>query len=120
MKNLLFRPELTKAERKLIRKIAKLQLSSLTEILTNRMPGVDIEDHCLTNGICATALRQSVHRSYDQFARLLEEPQAFFNLEPDNLSISRALLMDQLYRVKGRRKLWRKLSLVTDFTFHLN
>lgn len=119
MRNLAFSPKLTKAERKLIRKIAKLQLASLTRILTNRVE-VDIPVHCLEYEIQERDLKLQVHNSYDQFARTLTQPAAFFNLDDDNLSICKSLLMGVLAEAKGKRKLWGKIRVLQNFDFNLN
>jgi hypothetical protein len=118
--NLLFEARLTKSERLLIKKVARLQLESLTRILENSAEGVDVPIYAQLEGIDLDRLHRETRKSLRSYERCLIEPQAFLSLDESNMSICKHLILGHLMEHKGRKRLFRKIRVIEKYPFHLN
>lgn len=116
----LFIAKLTKNEKRLIKKIAKLQVESLKRILNNTAPGYDIPIYAQIEGIDLEGLQQESKKSLRAYQKCLDEPQAFLSLDNGNMSVCKCLLLGYLMKHKGRSKLFRKIRVIEHYDFYLN
>jgi hypothetical protein len=115
--------KLTPQEKKLIRKIASLQLESLKIILTNEVDEEDVPIFCLENEIPEDELNEAVLRSIENFESVRQKPTLLFELEGDDLSLSLHILNSFFKKARYkevRKSLGRKLRIKEMFLWNLN
>lgn len=118
----MFTSRLTKEERKLIKKIAKIQLASIESIL--KEDGcIDIELYCLQNELDKSQVREEANKSLDKFKELLNTPGNLLSLDDNNLSICKHIMFNYFDGDKyqnPRRSIWRKFLVKENFLGNLN
>jgi hypothetical protein len=108
---------LTKNERKLIRKVCKVNLESLRRILTNEVEDEDIPIYCIAWDIDDWELYDSVNADICLFESIRSCPKGLFSLDDDSLSTVKHILFNFFKHPKWRdtkRALRRKLALVEN------
>lgn len=114
--------QLTKAERKVIRKALKIQIDNLTELI-EKDSEEDVEMFCILNGIDQNEFKSYHINLRDEYISIWENPETFLSLSNPRLGIIRHILMNFLNHKKylePKISIWRKMNLKEDLTFKLN
>lgn len=115
-----FNTKLTREEKQIIKRIARVQLKDLNNILerkTKESPDL----FCVMQGLSIEEFDEVVREDIKVFESVLKNPQSFLNLTEMNLSIFKHIMTNFLpKRLEGyKHHLWRKLNL-RDKLFKFN
>ena len=102
---------LTRKEEKVIRKIAKVQIRSIVQIIAQNSE-VDITLFCLNEGIDLKQMMKEAKADLKLYTKIYEQPNLFFELSGDNMVIAKHIMWNFTNKPKydeGRRGVWRKL-----------
>lgn len=114
--------KLSKQEKKIIRKIAGIQLASLWAILKGECEE-DIVTYCLIHNFERERLDNLVKANIQAFMEVKEDPNQFLYLNDENLSMVKHILMNEIDGEQWdipKKKIWVKLNLNESVSFHLN
>lgn len=100
--------QLTKRQRKIVKKIAKLQLESLYSILKGTCDE-DLTMFCIERDIPQNALKELTQRNIDTFEALIKYPSMFMNLPEHHMVAFKQLLLTQIPQSEARREIWGKI-----------
>jgi hypothetical protein len=118
----MFTTKLTKGEKKIVKKIALIQLESIRGIISGNGPE-DILMFCLINDIPKEDLMGEANSSLSRYEYLLENPEDILMLGELDLSITRHILFNFFNSPKhaeGKKRLWRKLITRENYIGTLN
>lgn len=104
---------LTKAEKKVIKKISRIQVNNLQEII-NRDSAIDITMYIINEELPEDKLMQLALQTLMQFQEVLEVPNKLFNLNHENLRIAKHIMWNYTDYPKydvGRTRVWSKMLL---------
>lgn len=113
---------LNKAERRVIRKIAKYQLESLDKLLRDDTKE-DITMWCIEGNVSREELTRSLERDVKTYERLMIAPNEFINLEDEDMSLVKHILHRYIRRPDmkvAKASLWRKMIYLNSFNFNPN
>ena len=120
-------PVLTKGERKLIKKIARIQIRSLTKILNNDVPDEDVDTICLVEHIDKEELMGTIKNQIGEYKMMVINPGLFFNTRKEESSTNMHILMNFFEHPKyevSRKAIFRKMlylePIPIDVSFSLN
>ena len=105
-------PILKKAEKRLIRKIARIHIRSLVRILNNEIDGEDVVTTCLQEDITEEQLLGATYESIQKFQDVILKPGEFFNMDDYERNVNVHILMDFFEHPKyetARRSIFRKM-----------
>lgn len=112
--------QLTLKERKLIRRVVKIQLDTLKAMLENDC-GEDIELWCIKEEIEQGALRKLIRKNIIDFRMIYFKPEQFLDLSSTHLSTFKHILQTVIPKhQKTKRGIWRKIFINEDLEFHLH
>jgi len=114
--------KLSREEKRIIRKIARIQLNSLSNIL-NGDTETDIPMHCIEYEIEQEHLMKAVENDIRVYEEMMFKPGQFFNQQRYNMKISTHILMRYFKKEKyeeSRRSIFRKICLLEELKISLN
>lgn len=114
--------DLTMRERKVIRKIATLQLGGLDMVLRGDMKE-DITMWCIEGNITREQLNESVRKDIETYENLIINPHEFINLPDEDLSLVKHILHRYIKRPnlqRAKKSIWRKMVYLDIFHFNPN
>lgn len=107
---------LTKEEKKVIKKVTRVQINNLTNIY-NKDCSIDITLECLRDEIDEKEFLDKVLTGINIFKIVHENPRELFNLDTNKLSTVRHILVHYANHPKydeGKRKVWKKLFIIEE------
>lgn len=110
---------LTNAEKRIIRRIAKIQIASISTIVTGDCPE-DLELHCIVEQISRDELVENAMLNLQKFEWIKDKPSALFELDEDNLNICKHILVRYFNNPKyniGKRRMWKKFILLENIAY---
>lgn len=105
--------QLTQRQRKIVKKIAKMQLESLYSILKDTCEE-DLTIFCIERDIDRTKLKILTLKNIRAFEQLIKYPAIFLNLPEQHMVAFKQLLLTQIPQSEARRELWTKL-LISEY-----
>lgn len=115
--------KLKKEERRIIKKIAKIQLASLRMLLENACDDVDITTYALKHGFKESELNESINKEIREFEEVVKDPRNIFLLDEDNMSISKSIMVKYIRKVEleeAKKTLWKKLIVAERYPLNVN
>lgn len=113
---------LNRAERKVIRKIAGIQLESLAMILQGNIEQ-DIPLWRIEHNVSQDDLNETIRENIALYENLYTNPHEFVNLEDNDLSMVKHILHRYIKRtnlLEAKASLWRKMVYLNSFNFNPN
>ena len=115
---------LTKKERKLLRKVFNTQLESLGEMVIGDFDGeIDFQMYCIEHELPLNKVLDNIEQKIDIFNYYFHHPKEFLDMEYEELSMVKHILMTFFSAKKYTRErasLWRKMELNENFLFNEN
>jgi len=105
---------LTKEEKKLIKRIMRVQIRNLERIRVKDCP-MDITLMMLQEGINEEDYMEGVDKSLKIFREIKENPSRMFDLDEEDISITKHIMFNFANHPKydvGKKRVWRKLILM--------
>lgn len=113
---------LNRSERKVIRKIANMQLESLEMLLRGDIKE-DLTLWRIEHQVEAEELDASIRLDIRVYENLYNNPHEFINLQDDDMSLVKHILHRYIKRgdlLKAKASIWRKMVYINSFHFNLN
>jgi len=113
---------LNQRERRVIQKIATIQLQALDKILRGDLVE-DIALWCIEGQIEREALNRSIRRDIKIYEDLIERPEEFLYLKSDDLSLVKHILHRYIKKPslqRAKKSIWRKMVYFDSFIFNPN
>lgn len=114
--------QLTARQRKILKKIIKIQLQALRAILKEDCEE-DITLYCLENEIDKAELRKLTERNIIEFKYVYKHPESFLDLREVHLSSIKHIFNTQMEKKSLKRvksELWRKMVVFDELQHNLN
>lgn len=114
--------KLSRAERIIVRKIARVQIQNLNLILENNIEE-DLSLYLAINEIPKEDFFMGVKNDIEVFENLRECPGNFLAMGEENTSLIKHILFNYFNKPKykeGKTKVWKKLLLMEKINFSLN
>lgn len=116
-----FNTILTQPERKIVRKIARLQIQILNELL-RRDSSEDVTLFCLEENLSEEQMDDALVTEIQVYRDLKDDPASFLKLDDEQLSIFKHNL-ENFITGKSKKytyRIWRKLDINDKFLHHPN
>ena len=112
---------LTSAERRLIKKIAKLQLGAIADVLNDDLE-LDLTMYKIEHGIQGDQLNEKLRKTQILYQEIYNDPGKFIALDEYNHGLLRHILINHFQQDKhaeARQGIWRKLTIAYDTDYSL-
>lgn len=113
---------LTKDEKRVIKKVTKVQMQSLMDIL-NRNCEEDITLWAIMEDLTEEEIFIQAQKALKKFERISKQPSKVFTLDQDNLRMFKHVMVNYTNHSRyedGRRGIWRKLIIIEKSPINLN
>lgn len=117
---MLIAKQLTRQQAQLIKRVIKIQLYVLEDLLHNQIDDKDMVLFCLEHGIEPDDLDCFLEQRIDRFKEVYKYPKMVFNMNEDDTSIIRFILMNCIESHSAKPAVWRKLELTENLKTYSN
>lgn len=111
--------QLTRRQRKIVKKIAKLQITSLEAILHGDCED-DLPMFCIERGIPMDKFLLLTKKNISDFRELINNPELFMTLPERHMVAFKQLLNTQIPPSEAKREIWAKLIIAEYYPINPN
>lgn len=116
----MFIAELTEDEKKVIKRVAKIQIECLNNLIQENAE-IDVTMFAIENEVDKAELISDLEVERKKYEIIHDYPETFLNNEDDVISIFKHILVNFVNkRKRAKSKIWRKLNLRDNFLFNPN
>lgn len=112
------RIKLKPTERKVVRKICKIQMQGLEEIIGEKSQ-IDTRIYEMNNGLEYGSIHPIASQEYANFKAVYEDPESFPSLPADSLSVFKHVLFNFISErkyPKTKKAIWSKLFKIEKYS----